>query len=88
MQDLKEYLILAGAACLCGLLIVVLRNSKTARKFVLNSVAGIAALGTVNLTAALTGIGLAVNVWTLLIACLLGLPGVTGVMFLKLIWKL
>ena len=85
---MKEYIILACAACVCGILLIVIRNSKAARSLALNSVAGFAAMGVVNLTAALTGIGLAVNIWTLLTAALLGLPGITGLMFMRLIWQI
>lgn len=83
---MKTYLILAAAACVCGLLLIMLRNSKAAKSLALNGVAGFAAMGTVNLLAGVSGVGLAVNVWTLLTAALLGLPGVTGMMFLRLLW--
>lgn len=79
---------LAAAAALCGFFIIVLRNSGAARRFALGGTAGLLSLGAVNLSSALTGIGLGVNVWTLLGAVLLGLPGVTGMMFLRLIWQM
>lgn len=84
---MREYIILAAAACVCGLLIMILRNSKAAKSLALNSFAGFAALGIVNLTGILTKITLAVNLWSLLIAALLGLPGITGLMFLKFMWQ-
>lgn len=85
---MKDYIILAVAACVCGFLLIVIRNSGSAKSLALNGVAGVAAIGAVNLAAMATGIGLAVNVWTLLTAALLGIPGVTGMMFLKLIWQI
>ncbi|MDR3551531.1 MAG: pro-sigmaK processing inhibitor BofA family protein [Clostridia bacterium] len=84
---MKEYILLACAACVCGILLIMLRNSHAAKSLALNGVAGFAAMGVVNLTALLTGVGLAVNVWTLLTAALLGLPGVTGLMLLRLVWQ-
>lgn len=85
---MKTYLILAGAACVCGLLLIVLRNSGGAKSLALNGIAGAAAMGVVNLFSGFTGVGLAVNAWSLLTAVLLGLPGVTGLLFLRLLWSL
>lgn len=85
---MKTYLILAGAACVCGLLLIVLRNSGGAKSLAVNGIAGAAAMGAVNLFSGITGVGLAVNVWTLLTAVLLGLPGVTGLMFLRFLWNI
>jgi pro-sigmaK processing inhibitor BofA len=84
----KDYIIIAIAACLCGFLILVLRSSKTAKGLAINSIAGFAALSAVNLTAAVTGTYIAINVWTIITAAMLGLPGVTGMMFLKFLWHI
>lgn len=83
---MKGYLILAGAACLCGLLIVFLRNSRTAQKFTLSAVGGLGALAAVDISAALTGVRIGVNAFTLICSALLGIPGVTTMLFLKLIF--
>jgi pro-sigmaK processing inhibitor BofA len=84
----RDYIIIAIAACVCGFLILLLRSSKTAKGLAINSIAGFAALGVVNLTALITGTYIAVNVWTIIISAVLGLPGVTGMMFLKILWKI
>jgi pro-sigmaK processing inhibitor BofA len=83
----KDYIIIAIAACVCGFLILILRSSKTAKGLAINSIAGFAALGVVNLTAAVTGTYIAINVWTIITCALLGLPGVTGMLFLKFLWQ-
>lgn len=84
---MKDYIIIAIAACVCGFLILVLRSSKVAKGLALNGIAGFAALGVVNITTAISGTYIAINAWTIITAALLGLPGVTGMMFFKLIWQ-
>jgi hypothetical protein len=79
------YIIIAGAAFACALIILMMRNARAFKKFAISSVGGLAAFGTVNLTGMLTGISLVPNLWTICIAVFLGLPGVIGMMFLKLI---
>lgn len=85
---MTEYILLAAGACLFGFLLIAVRNSGAAKSLALNSLAGFASIGAVNLAAAATGVGLAVNVWTILTAAFLGLPGVTGLMFLRLLWQI
>jgi|NGEPerStandDraft_9_1074522.scaffolds.fasta_scaffold22043_3 hypothetical protein len=82
---MKETIIIAVAACVCGLIIMLIRRADTAKKLALGGIGGLAALGTVNLTGMLTGITLAPNLWTLGAAVLLGLPGVVGMLFVKLV---
>lgn len=83
---MKGYLILAAAACLCGVIIVVLKNSRAAQKFALGAIGGLAALAAVDLSAAFTGVGLGINAFTLLCSAVLGLPGVTAMLFLRLMF--
>ena len=82
---MKETIIIAVAACVCGLIIMLIRRAGAAKKLALGGIGGLAALGTVNLTGMLTGITLAPNLWTLGAAVLLGLPGVVGMLFVKLV---
>jgi len=84
----KDYILIAIAACLCGFVILILRSSKTAKGLAINSIAGLAALGAINLTAVVTGTYIAINAWTIITCALLGLPGVTGMMFLKFFWQI
>ena len=47
---------------------------------------GLAALGAVNLTGLLTGVALPLNLFSLLVCCLLGAPGVITMLLLRLFW--
>ena len=85
---LKGYIYLAIAAGLCAFLIIILRNTRVLKKLAVSTLGGVAALGAVNLSSAFTGVNLAVNLWTIGAAVILGLPGITTALFLKLIWKI
>jgi inhibitor of the pro-sigma K processing machinery len=80
------YIIIAAAALACGIIIVIIRNPDLLKKFIGSAVAGFAALAAINLTASLTGVGLAVSVWSIAAAGLLGLPGVVSMLMLKIFW--
>ena len=77
--------ILAAASILCVLLIVLLRNTGAWKRLAVNGLGGLAAFGVVNLTGLATGISLVPNLWTIGSAVLLGIPGIVGLMFVKLI---
>jgi inhibitor of the pro-sigma K processing machinery len=83
---MHTYIIIAVAALACGIIIVVIRNPDVLKKFIGSAVAGFAALAAINLTASLTGVGLAVSVWSIAAAGLLGLPGVVSMLMLKIFW--
>lgn len=85
---MRTYIIVAAAALACGLLIVVLRNPGILKKIFGSAAAGFAALAAVNLSASLTGVGIAVSVWTIAAAGILGLPGVISMLLLKIFWKI
>ena len=53
---------------------------------VLSAVCGVGALGAVNLLAPYTGVALALNYGTAFAAVVLGLPGVVGLLFLRLLF--
>jgi hypothetical protein len=84
---MDTYLIIAVAALGCGLVLILMRNAGAVKKLAISGVGGIAAFGAVNLAGIFTGVSLVLNVWTVCTAILLGLPGVVGMMFLKLILK-
>ena len=52
----------------------------------LSAAGGLAALGAVNLTGRLTGVALPLNLFSLLVCCLLGAPGVITMLLLRLFW--
>lgn len=82
---MKQYIILAAAACAVGVLILLIRAPGAAKKALAGAAGGLAAFGAVNLTGMLTGVSLAANLWTIGVSLVLGIPGVVGMMFLKLI---
>lgn len=79
------YIAIAALAFGCGLIILLFRNTAFLKKFTLSSVGGLLAFGAVNLTGLFTGVSLVANLWTICTAILLGLPGVVGLMFMKII---
>ena len=66
--------------------LLFIRFRKALRTWLLSAAGGVAALGLVNLTAGLTGILLPMNLFTLLVCLVLGLPGTVGMLFLNLFW--
>lgn len=84
---MQTYIIIAAAALACGIIIVILRNPGIFKKFIGSAVAGFAALAAINLTASMTGVGLAISVWSIAVAGVLGLPGVVSMLLLKIFWK-
>lgn len=85
---MRTYIIVAAAALVCGLIIVALRTPGTLKKIIGSAAVGFAALAAVNLSASVTGVGLAISGWTIAVAGFLGLPGVISMLFLKMIWKI
>ena len=47
---------------------------------------GFAALGAVNLTGLATGVALPLNLFTVLVTLMLGMPGVVSMLVLQLFW--
>lgn len=84
---MQTYLIIAGAAVVCGILIVLIRSPGAFKRFVGCAAAGFAALAAVDLTSAFTGVFIAVSGWSLAVAGLLGLPGVVSMLVVKMLWK-
>lgn len=68
-------------------LILLIRFRKTLGNWLLSALGGVAALGLVSLTTGITGILMPINVFSLLVCLVLGLPGAVGMMFLNLFWK-
>jgi hypothetical protein len=84
---METFIIIAAAAFGCGIVILLLRNTSALKKLALSGAGGLVAFGTVNLAGLLTGISLVPNLWTICTAIFLGLPGVVGMMFIKVILK-
>ena len=76
-MDLNQKML---AAILAGFLIIALLRVfsaplRLALRGLVNTLLGFLALWTVNLTAAVTGISLGLNIWNALVIGVLGLPG-------------
>lgn len=85
---METYLMISGAVLICGVFVCIIRNPGILKKITASAVTGIMALAVVDLTTGFTGISLAVSVWTVATAVILGLPGVVSLLFLKIIWGL
>lgn len=55
--------------------------------WICSALGGVAALGLCQLTAGLTAALLPMNLFTVLVSVVLGLPGLIGMLFLNLFWK-
>lgn len=83
---MKDIIWLAVAAAVCLMAVMLFRNTRALGRLALSAAGGLAAFGAVNFTGFLTGsaaLGLAPNLWTLGTAVVLGIPGVTGMMFVR-----
>ncbi len=70
------------------LLVALFRTGKPVRSLLGSTWHGACALAAVNVTGALTGVSLGLN-WLSLVACAsLGVPGVIGLLLLKLIFEI
>ncbi|MFT8888817.1 MAG: pro-sigmaK processing inhibitor BofA family protein [Ethanoligenens sp.] len=83
-----RYLLYGGIAILCGLLILLLRNPRVLGRWVVGGIGGCVALWAVNAAGVFTGVSVAYNLWTVGAAVVLGLPGVVGLFFLKLLLRM
>lgn len=85
MQILKIFVLAlfsAGALCILGFCI---GSRKPFRYLLINFALGIAALIAVNLSARFTGIRIPVNPYSVSTGAVLGIPGVCGLLILRLI---
>lgn len=79
-------LLVVGAALSIWLLIALFRSGKPVRSLMGSALQGACALAAVNVTGAFTGVSLGLN-WLSGVACgALGVPGVIGLLLLKVIF--
>ncbi|MEA5010308.1 MAG: pro-sigmaK processing inhibitor BofA family protein [Angelakisella sp.] len=67
-------------------LVIVIRMRKTLAAMAVSALGGLCTLGVINLTGILTGVMLPFNVFSLLVSCVLGAPGVISLLLLQLVW--
>lgn len=77
---------LAAAVILVLVGLAAGRNKKPLRKAGVSALAGMGALGAVNMLAPFTGVGLALNWFTSFMAVVLGAPGVITLLVLNLVF--
>ncbi len=85
---LQAVLYTAGAVCAVVLLRSLVRGRRPIRDLFVGTVQGACALAAVNVAGAFTGVSLGIN-WFSVVACsAFGVPGVIGMLLLKLIFAL
>ena len=83
---IKWGLIAVGTAITQAVLIAAVRDGKPVRRLLLSGVQGLCALGLVDLAGAFTAVSLGLSWFTVAVCGVLGLPGVIGLLLLKLIF--
>lgn len=78
--------VVIGVVLALFLLVLYVKTGKPVRAFLGTAVPGALSLAIINYTSFFTGVGLAVNTFTVYAAVFLGLPGVISVFLLKLLW--
>lgn len=81
----KAALIILGVAITLTVLIVLCRTGRPIRRLLTSGVQGLCALGAVDLLGTFTGISLGLGWFSLAVSGLLGIPGVIGMLLMKLI---
>lgn len=86
MTILKFFLI--ALIALGGLVILVfaIKSKKPFRTIATSGIAGVIGLIIISLTSTLTGVSLAINVWSVACAFFVGIPGVILMLVLKTVW--
>ena len=85
---LQTVLYTAGALCAAVLLVALFRGKRPIRELATSTVQGACALAAVNVAGAFTGVSLGIN-WFSAVACAaFGVPGVVGMLLLKLIFAI
>lgn len=77
----------AAAAVLLVVGLAAARHRRPAGAALSSAVAGVAALGAVNMLAPFTGVGLALNWFTSFMAVVLGVPGVIWLLFMRILLR-
>lgn len=84
LQFIKISLIILLSIYVLMLLIFSVKSGKTLKTLLLSALSGLAVMVAVNLTERFTGISIAVNGWTVASSALLGIPGVLGLLTVRL----
>lgn len=85
---LQNGLFILAAVIGLAIFIVLLRSGHFFRSLIFSAVTGNLALLSVGYLGAFTGVTLAANLFTVIVATLLGIPGVLAMLILKLIFRI
>ena len=77
---------LAAALVLAAVALAAAKSTRPVRAGLVSVLSGLGALGAVNLLADFTGVALALNGLSWFAACVLGIPGVTLLLMLRLLF--
>lgn len=77
----------AVAAIGLAVAVALFRTGKPVRRLVGSTVQGLCAIGVVNIAGAFTGISVGFNTFTAVCSAALGIPGVVGLLTLKIIFR-
>lgn len=84
MQFIKISLIILLSVYAVFLLAFSAKSGRWLKTLLLSALSGLAVMAAVNLTDSFTGISIAVNGWTVASSALLGIPGVLGLLTVRL----
>ena len=83
--------IAVGAVCVVialAVAVALFRSGRPVRGIVASGAQGVCALAAVNIAGAFTGVSLGLNLFSGLCCLVLGIPGVAGLLFMKLIFNM
>ena len=86
MSIFNVFFIIGGFIAFVAILITAFKTVKPLKTLVISSLAGVISLVAISLASNLTGIELALNVWSVSVAAIFSLPGVIMMIAVNMIW--
>lgn len=86
MTEQQAVMAVSGGVLAILMLTFYVKTGKPVRAFLGSAVPGVLALAVIDYAAFFTGVGLLVNVSTIFMSVVLGLPGVILVLALRMLW--
>lgn len=84
MKIIKVYFIILIVIYTCILAVLSFKSGKMTKTLLLSVFSGLAVFTLVNILSSFTGVDIAVNGWTLGSSAVFGIPGVLGLLVLRL----
>ena len=79
---------IVGAVIVTAVVVVLFRTGKPVRALAGSGIQGVCALAAVNVAGAFTSVSLGLNLFSGAVCLVLGIPGVIGLLLLKLIFNM